>query len=204
MTSREPSSEAMNGRSTVVPCPDFARIVRENAPDRSLFEQIVDCFSGQLARFARDHCRDESLGQDAFQEAMITAFTKLDSFRGDSPIVPWLRRIVISACSRLRRGKKNDPSVNLPFDPERGDGAVESPFGDQELQLMIAQSLEMVRAELERLDETNRSLFEAHDIDEVPIAELAERFEMSAEAVKSRLKRARAQVREGLLESLLG
>ena len=189
----------MSHRDPGAPCPDFARVLREGSPDESLFEQIVHCFSGRLASFARYRCRDETLGQDAFQEAMLTAFTKLDTFRGDSPIEPWLRRIVVSSCSRLRRGKKNDPAVNLPLDADRGDGVAESSSGDQELQLEVAQSLELLQAELERLDELNRRLFEAHDIEEVPIAQLAERFALSEEAIKSRLKRARAQVRDGIL-----
>ena len=181
------------------PCPDFARVLREGSADESLFDQIIGCFAGRLASFARYRCGDETLGQDAFQEAMLTAFTKLDSFRGDSPIEPWLRRIVISSCSRLRRGKKNDPTVNLPFDPERGDGASAPSEGEQGLQLEIAESLELLREEIELLEEPNRTLLKRHDIEEVPIVELAAEFALTAEAVKSRLKRSRAQVRDGIL-----
>ena len=71
-----------------------------------------------MASFARYQCRDETLGQDAFQEAMITALTKLDTYRGDAPIEPWLRRIVVSSCSRLRRGKKNDPAPTVIGNPK--------------------------------------------------------------------------------------
>ena len=75
---------------------------------------------------------DETLGKDAFQEAMLSTMAYLDTYRGDSPIEPWLRRIVTSACSRLRRGKKNDPSINIPIKPgEAGpvlaDSALELP-----------------------------------------------------------------------------
>lgn len=199
MTADAPDPTPAPRRDPAAPCPDFARALKNGSADESLFAQIVGCFAGRLGRFARYQCRDESLGQDAYQDAMLTAFTKLDSFRGDSPIEPWLRRIVVSACSRLRRGKKNDPSINVPFDPERGDGAGDEPGADQDLQLEVAQSLELLRVEIDRLDEPNRTLLLQHDADEVPIAALAERFGMSDEAIKSRLKRARAQVREQLL-----
>jgi RNA polymerase sigma factor (sigma-70 family) len=179
-------------------CPDFAEAVKLSTPDRSLFGQIVDCFADRLVVFARHHCRDETLGMDAFQEAMIAALNNLESYRGDSPIEPWLRRIVVSACSRLRRGKKNDPSINVPLEEER-TGAPEEAT-DQELQLMMVQALSQVREQIEALDEPNRTLLMEHDVREVPIADLTERFDLSAEAVKSRLKRARAEVRRQILE----
>ena len=178
-------------------CPDFAEAVKKSTPDRSLFGQIVDCFADRLVVFARHHCRDETLGMDAFQEAMIAALTNLESYRGDASIEPWLRRIVVSACSRLRRGKKNDPSINVPLEEERAEAPEEAT--DQELQLMMVQALSQVRQEIDRLEEPNRTLLMEHDVREVPIAELTERFDLSVEAVKSRLKRARAEVRRRLL-----
>ena len=71
-------------------CPDFAEALRGTSSDESIFEQIVDCFSNRLANYATYYCRDETLGKDAFQDAMLTALTKLETFRGDSPIEPWL------------------------------------------------------------------------------------------------------------------
>ena len=71
---------------------------------------------------------------------------------------------------------------------------------DQELQLILAERLELLYAEIEKLDEPNRSLLRLHDAEEVPIEELAARFGMTQDAVKSRLKRARARVRDNLLQ----
>ena len=64
---------------------------------------------------------------------------------------------------------------------------------------MLRERLEMVQEEMDKLKEPNRTLLMLHDVEEVPIAELTGRFEMTAESVKSRLKRARAQVRDNLL-----
>jgi RNA polymerase sigma-70 factor (ECF subfamily) len=182
-------------------CPDFARIVRESTPDRSIFEQIAVCFSDRLEDFAKYVCRDETSGKDAFQDAMVSAMTYLDTYRGDSPIEPWLRKIVVSACSRLRRGKKNSPAVNKPIestdDPDLTDNTP-----SQELRLMLAQRLDLVRREIEALEEPNRTLLELHDVQEIPIKEIVAKFQMSEDAVKSRLKRSRSQVRANLLEKL--
>ena len=181
-------------------CPDFAEIVRQSTPDASLFEQIAACFSDRLEEFAKFVCRDETSGKDAFQDAMISAMVNLETYRGDSPIDAWLRRIVVTACSRLRRGKKNDPAVNLPLDDVTDESSLADSTPDQELQLILAERLELVYAEIEKLNEPNRSLLKLHDVEEVSIEELASRFGMTGDAIKSRLKRARARVRDSLLK----
>jgi RNA polymerase sigma-70 factor (ECF subfamily) len=183
-------------------CPDFAEILRQTSPDRSLFEQIAECFSDRLEEFAKYVCRDEATGQDAFQDAMIAAMTHLDTYRGDSPIEGWLRRIVVSACSRIRRGLKNDPAVTRPLEAIEGGRPLADSKADQELQLLLKERLELLVQEIDGLDEPNRSLLRRHDVEEVPIADLAAQFDMTAEAVKSRLKRGRAQVRERLLAGM--
>ncbi len=180
-------------------CPDFAEIVRQSTPDESLFEQIATCFSDRLGEFAKYVCRDETKGKDAFQDAMLAAMTHLDTYRGDSPIDAWLRRIVVTSCSRLRRGKKNDPALNRPLDATESTAALADKTPDQELRIILRERLELVRREIEALDEPNRTLLTLHDIQEVPIANLVAQFDMTKEAVKSRLKRARATVRENLL-----
>jgi RNA polymerase sigma-70 factor, ECF subfamily len=184
-------------------CPDFAEIVKNSTPDRSLFEQIAVCFSERLEEFAKYYCNDPNLGKDAFQDAMISAMRYLDTYRGDAPIEPWLRRIVVSSCSRLRRGKKNALTSNLSLDAEPSlADALKAPTADQELRLMLRERLALVQSEIEKLKEPNRSLLMLHDIEEVSIAELTTRFDMTEEAVKSRLKRSRSQVRESLLVAL--
>jgi RNA polymerase sigma factor (sigma-70 family) len=181
-------------------CPDFASIVKETKTDYSLFEQIASCFSERLGEFAVYYCKDDALGKDALQEAMLTALHHLDTYRGDSPIEPWLRRIVISSCSRLRRGKKNDPSVNTSFDAQMGDSVFADDAPTQEWSVMMAQSLEQVRLEIEKLQEPNKSLLMEHDVMGESIAKLANRFSLTSDAVKSRLKRSRAVIREALLD----
>jgi RNA polymerase sigma-70 factor, ECF subfamily len=182
-------------------CPDFAEILQETSPDHSLFEQIATCFAERLESFAKYYCKDPTLGKDAFQDAMVSAMRYLDTYRGESPIESWLRRIVISACSRLRRGKKNSPSANLPLDniphPIAADGQTSA---DQEIRLMISERLMLVQNEIDKLKEPNRTMLMLHDVEEVPIAALTDQFQMTEESVKSRLKRSRATVRQNLLE----
>ncbi len=180
-------------------CPDFARLIRESSPDRSLFAQIAECFSTRLEDFANYYCRDHTLGKDAFQEAMITAMTKLDTYRGDSPIEPWLRRIVATSCSRLRRGMKNNPSINVSFEAAGAEAMPDRDAPSAEWSLVMARSFESLRLEMEKLKEPDRSLLIAHDMHEESIVDLSARFHLSVDGVKSRLKRSRQMIREALM-----
>jgi len=180
-------------------CPDFAKAVREATADESLFTQVVACFAGWLESFALFTCGDRERGADAFQDAMVAALDNLGTYRGDAPIEPWLRRIVVSACSRLRRGRKNSPAFNVPLD---ADAPAAASAADQELKLELLEGLARLGRGIDALEEPNRSLLLAHDVDEIPIGELAEKLGMTAGAVKSRLKRARAAVREGVLAEI--
>ena len=64
---------------------------------------------------------------------------------------------------------------------------------------MLKERLEQVLEAIRRLDEPNRTLLEEHDLKEVSISELSMRYKMTEEGIKSRLKRARSEVREKLI-----
>ena len=162
---------AERSRSAPRDCPDFARAVREATADESLFAQVVGCFAKRLESFAAFTCGDRERGQDAFQDAMVAALDNLPSYRGDAPIEPWLRRIVVSSCARLRRGRKNSPAFNQPLDAEAPAAAAAA---DQELKLMLFEGLERLWHEVDALEEPNRSLLLAHDVDAIRDRVLAE------------------------------
>lgn len=188
---------AMGDRSEHEECPDFAARARAGELAPTAIEQIIACFHHRLEVFATTRCADPDLGQDAYQDAMLTLLGTLESYRGEAPIEPWLRRLVVGACSRLRRGRKNAPSVNLPLDGQAVAGQVDArPPAD--LRLELEAEFARVAAALRSLPELNRELIYLHEGEGITIGDLAERFELSAEAVKSRLKRARAELRRTL------
>jgi len=178
-------------------CPDFAAMAKEGKIESADIEQIISCFGKRLERFANMQCRNETQGEDALQDTMINLIQNLDAYRGDAPIEYWLRRMVVGACSRLKRGKKNAPNVNLPLDE-----TVVGPLADKRPD---AETLHDLRSEIDRLGralkslpELNRTLFYLHDGEGRSINELSASFGLTAEAVKSRLKRTRAQLRNEL------
>jgi DNA-directed RNA polymerase specialized sigma24 family protein len=67
---------------------------------------------------------------------------------------------------------------------------------------MVSERLMLVQNEIDKLKEPNRTMLMLHDVEEVSIADLTERFKMTEESVKSRLKRSRATVRQNLLDMM--
>ncbi len=180
-------------------CPDFAQILRTTPADAETQEQIVVCFYEEMSKAARHICRDGILAEDAVQEAMATGLRVLHTYRGDAPLQYWLRKLVVSSCNRLRRGRKNNPRLHVPLaqgDAERADAAIRPA---QEMEVLLSERLALLAEALSDVPEPNRSLLLRHEGEEVPLKDLADELELSVEAVKARLKRTRAQVRASLL-----
>jgi RNA polymerase sigma-70 factor, ECF subfamily len=182
-------------------CPDFAAILRDAASDTAIFELIATCFQDELGRLAARRCRDDALAQDAAQAALLTAFESVDTYRGEAPLEHWLKRLVVSSCSRLRRGRKNAPAFNLPLEALSSESSrVEPVEASQETAVLLRERLRLLERALGELPEANRDLILLHEGEEVPLTELAARFGLTVDGVKARLKRARAQLRQRLIE----
>lgn len=178
-------------------CPDFAAMAREGVMPPTAIEQIVECFGKRLERFATYRCQNRDMGEDAMQDAMIGLIRNLDAYRGDAPIEPWLKKLIVGACGRMRRGKKNAPESNLPLSESTIENR-RSEVPDAEALLEIKGELERIGTALKTLPELNRNLIYLHEGEGQSIKELAAQFDLSEEAVKSRLKRARLQLRQEL------
>ncbi len=179
-------------------CPDFARILKTTSADQAIREQVARCFFQEMQRAAVRRCgEDGALAEDAAQDALLTGLEKLDTFRGDAPLVAWMRRLVGSACSRLRRGRKNNPRLHVSLADD--SPAVGSAAPGQEASLMLQERMEILRETIAELPTLNRSLLLLHEGEDVSLRELAERFGLSVDSVKSRLRRTRTLLRQRLL-----
>jgi RNA polymerase sigma factor (sigma-70 family) len=179
-------------------CPDFAAMAKEGKIEPALLDQIIHCFSERLLRFARYRCEDGTLAEDAMQDSMIGLIQNLDSYRGEAPIEPWLRKLVVSACSRLRRGRKNSPTLHTAMDDLMADRLEDPSAQDRVGVKALSSELGRIEAAIRDLPEPNRTMLLLHETEEIPIEELATRFEMTSDAVKSRLKRSRSRLRQDL------
>ena len=138
---------------------------------------------------------------DALQDALISAFRRADSFRGDAAVTTWLHRIVVNAClDRLRRRKVRaaDP---LPDDLEEraARGAVlagpdQASDPGPEAHVVAGERRGQVLAALEQLPPDQKAALVLVDMEGYPVAEAAEILEVPTGTVKSRCSRGRARL----------
>lgn len=183
-------------------CDNLDQRIRDGELDEGLFEAVAECLGADVQRFARSRCGD--LGGDAediTQDAMLAAQRYLSSFRGDASLRTWLYRLVISACSRRRRGRKNDPSLHRSMDADNAPEVATPPAeaADPEVQLMMGEKLDALRAAIDGLRDTDRELLSLVEWQGLSLAEVGQRKEISVSAVKSRMFRIRQQLRERVL-----
>ena len=135
---------------------------------------------------------------DALQDALISAFKRAESFRGDSAVTTWLHRIVMNAClDRLRRAKVRlaDP---LPDDLEERASldavAGAGPAGDPEAHALAGDRRQRVLAALSELHADQRAALVLVDMEGYPVQEAARTLEVPPGTIKSRCARGRARL----------
>lgn len=173
--------------------PDLVTLLRSG--DVAAIDRLARCYGERLRAAARKHCRTPEEAEDAFQDALLNAWHARDSFRGDGRLEGWMIRLVASACNRLRRGRKNAPELHVVG----REVTTREPTPEQSaFRHELANRLSEALLELKPQDRVLLLLSDAHGWKG---PELAEELGLSPGAVRTRLSRARAKLREHL-ESL--
>lgn len=184
---------------------DLNLVQRALARDPNAFRTIMTTYNQRLYRVARSILRNDSEAEDAVQEAYVSAFTHLASYRGEASLATWLSRIVMNeALGRLRSRR---PSV--PFDTFHAKGSeaeiIQFPHtarSDPERTMAQRELLSLVEQATDKLPEVYRIVFVARVIEGMSVEDTAELIGIRPETVKTRLHRARRLVREQLEERI--
>ena len=161
--------------------------------DRDAFTQLVSRHRDRLWAVAVRTTGDPEEAADALQDALISAYRRADTFRGDAAVTTWLHRIVVNAClDRLRR-RAVRPWVPLPED-ESDRGGVADPTDEIDRR---ETRLEVERA-LDALPPDQRAAVVLVDMEGWSVEEAAVVLECPVGTVKSRCFRARAKLAQSL------
>jgi RNA polymerase sigma-70 factor (ECF subfamily) len=166
------------------------------------FNTLVLHYQDSVFNVALRIMGDDNAAADASQEAFISAFKSIASFRGGS-FKGWLMRIVTNACYDELRRKKRRPTT--PLEPETDDGEeMESPRWLADSSMTPDQQAEADEVEhaiqhcLENLPLDFKTVMVMADIQGLDYAEVASVVRVPLGTVKSRLARARLRMRECL------
>jgi len=170
--------------------------------DLDAFNTLVLAYQDIVYNTALRILGDEDLAADASQEAFLSAFRALNSYRGGS-FRAWLLRTVTNACYDELRRKQRRPTT--PLEPETEDGdEVETPRwladpnASPEEQLDQAELEHAIQHCLEKLPTDFRTVVVLADIQGLDYTEIAAAVKKPLGTIKSRLARARLRLRECL------
>ena len=186
----------------MVASPYDERRLIENAQggDLDAFNTLVLHYQDRLYNVAYRIIGEPQGAADATQDAFITAFRKIDTYRGGS-FRSWLMRITTNTCYDMIRYQKRRPAIGLEdlVDPEYDDGPpIPDPIATPE---EAAQNSELSRAIQEcirGLQVDQRLVLVMSDVEGYSYQEIADHVETQLGTVKSRLSRARASLRDCL------
>lgn len=145
---------------------------------------------------------------DGLQDAMVAAYRRAGSFRGDAAVTTWLHRIVVNACLDRLRAARVRRTDRLPDDLEeygdRGDARSATPeTEDPAEQSVRAERRRAVLDALGRLSAEQRAAIVLVDMEGYPVAEAARILDVAVGTVKSRCSRGRARLAEHLADLLV-
>jgi RNA polymerase sigma-70 factor (ECF subfamily) len=164
--------------------------------DDDAFEQVFRRYGARMIATARRLLGNEDDARDAVQEAMLSAFKAVGRFEGGSQIGTWLHRIVVNAALMRLRSRKRKPESSieelLPTYQTDGHRTLHPPddlYPDEALEQ--SQLLALLRECVQDLPDAYRQVYVLRDVEELSCEEVAMAMDLTPNAVKIRLHRAR-------------
>jgi RNA polymerase sigma-70 factor, ECF subfamily len=175
------------------------------------YRLITECLNGRNTAYGELVCRYQDRlfntvyrmldnaedAQDVVQEAFLNAYQSLDNFKGDSLFFTWLYRIAINTAISLKRKQRVAISISTGY----GDGRVPEPvdvseYGQPGHALEQREEERRVQAALNRLSPEHRAVLIMKDMEGQKYETMAEVLEVPIGTIRSRLHRARVELRE--------
>lgn len=178
--------------------PDRELVVRCQRQDTQAFDELVIRHQDRVYGAITRYCGNAEDACDITQRAFINAFRKIQEFKGDSAFSTWIYRIAFNQAISFRRENrrptvsiysKDDELVNEPVDDRSPTESMES----QETRKKVQQALE-------KLDEGDRQIIVLKDLQGNSYDEIAAIMGIPKGTVRSRLHRARLDLKAKLKE----
>lgn len=170
--------------------------------DAAAFSQLMSRYEGKIFRLAQHITQNREDAEDVLQEAFLKAYEHLDQFQGNSKFYTWVVRIAVNQALMKLRKRKNDRTVSIDEGIDTGEDVIVREIAawdpDPEQQYSREELSEILDSAVESLAPAYRTVLVLRDIDELSTEETAEALDLTVPAVKSRLLRARLQLREKL------
>jgi RNA polymerase sigma-70 factor (ECF subfamily) len=170
--------------------------------DRQAYADLIDIQAPKIYRLALRMLGNPQEAEDVLQETFLNAFRSIDQFEGRSSIGTWLYRIATNqALMRLRRNTPAMVSIEEPYPNSDGESyplQLEDWCCLPEEEFESEEAAQRIESAIQTLTPALRSAFVLRDLHGLSTRETAEALDISESAVKTRLLRARLNLREEL------
>jgi RNA polymerase sigma-70 factor, ECF subfamily len=177
-------------------------VARAREGDALAFGELVRKYEGKIFRLAQHVTQNREDAEDVLQETFLKAYEHLDQFQGNSKFYTWIVRIAVNQALMKLRRRKTDRSVSLDEAIDTGEDTVVREIAawdpDPEQRYTQEELREILDSAVQSLAAPYRSVFVLRDVEDLSTEETADALNLSVPAVKSRLLRARLQLREKL------
>jgi len=181
---------------------ELALVTRARAGDMQAFSDLVARYDRKIFRLAKHITQSDEDAEDVLQESFLKAYEHLAEFQGNSKFYTWIVRIAVNESLMKLRKRKSDRTVSLDESIDTGEETVvreiavweenpEQRYSREELRDILDKAVDSLRPAF-------RTVFVLRDIEDLSTEETAAVLNLSIPAVKSRLLRARLQLREKL------
>ena len=179
---------------------DATLVARCAAGERAAFDLLVARHGRALLRFTVRQCATTTAAEDALQDGLLAAWRGAASYRGEAAVRTWLFQVALHACRRRGRRRAGEPERHVAVD-EAAD--LEDGRSDAEALVLARQEGRALEHALADLPEEAREVLLLRDVEGLSGAEAAEVLGVGLAAMKSRLHRARLELKDRV-EAILG
>jgi RNA polymerase sigma-70 factor, ECF subfamily len=166
------------------------------------FEQLVKRYDRNVFRIAQHITQNHEDAEDVVQEAFLKSFQNLNNFQEQSKFYTWLVRIAVNEALMKLRRRRTGKLVSLDEDVQTEEDSVPREVADwspnPEQLYTQAELRDILQKTIQGLPPSFRTVFVLRDVEGLSTEETAEALDLSIPAVKSRLLRARLQLRNRL------
>jgi RNA polymerase sigma-70 factor (ECF subfamily) len=181
---------------------ELALVQAAKKGDLEAFSELVKRYDRNVFRIAQHITHNEEDAQDVVQDAFLKAYQNLEQFQGNSKFYTWLVRIAVNEALMKLRRRRTDKTVSIDEDVETEEGSMPREVADwsPNPEQLYGQSelSDILKKTIQGLPPGFRTVFVLRDVEGLSTEETAEMLELSIPAVKSRLLRARLQLRDRL------
>jgi RNA polymerase sigma-70 factor (ECF subfamily) len=186
---------------------EAAFVSRLQANEDAAYDELVRSYSGPIYHVAYRMLGDSAEASDVVQEIFLKVFRHISGFKGEAALKTWIFRIAFSEIlNRLRSWKRRYKHATVSLD-EDGNGKTATdiavntgPTPEEVLQTKEREAA--IQHALRRLSHDHRSIIVLRDIEGFSYNDIADVLGISVGTVKSRLARARGDLKQALMRYL--